>query len=85
MGEKRTRYSTDFGACVSQTLAQARMTQKDLASATSVHRTYVNHILTGRRSPSARWVDLVADATNMDEDKRRELHKEAAKAHGFKL
>ena len=86
MIEKTTKkYNSAFGNSVSVTLAERRMSQSDLAKSMNLTAGYVNNVIVGRKNPSARWVDLVADTLNATPAERQSLHIAAAKDHGFKL
>lgn len=74
-----------FRAVASTYLAQRGMTQTALAQAMGCNATYANHVFTGHRLPQSDWVDLVAKTLNLSDDQSVELHKAAAKDHGFKL
>jgi transcriptional regulator with XRE-family HTH domain len=50
---------------VSVALAEARMTQTDLAAKTGRSTAYVNQLITGHKKPSPEWVDLIADTLNL--------------------
>jgi cyanate lyase len=82
---RKTKYDTAFGASASVRLAEARMTQVDLAKAMGKPVPYVNQTLTGRKPANAAWVDLVCDVMNLDHDKRVEMHRAAARDAGFRL
>jgi transcriptional regulator with XRE-family HTH domain len=85
MKKRRSRYDSDFGASVSRKLAEARMTQSDLAKNTSQSTAYVNQIITGRKKPLPEWIDLIADALNLTDKERVQLHRTAAQERGYKL
>jgi transcriptional regulator with XRE-family HTH domain len=82
---RRSKYDTDFGASVSKSLAEARLTQSGLAERTGQSPAYINQVITGRKKPSPQWIDMVANALNLSERERVHLHRQAAKAHGFTL
>lgn len=82
---RRSKYDTAFGASVSSALTEARMTQPELADSIGASTAYVNQMITGRKRASPEWVDLVATALDLSERKRVDLHRAAAKDHGFKL
>jgi transcriptional regulator with XRE-family HTH domain len=70
---------------VSVALAEARMTQSELAAKTGRSTAYVNQLITGHKKPSPEWVDLIADTLKLSPKDRQALHVAAAKQHGFKL
>lgn len=82
---RKTKYDTHFGASASVRLAEAKMSQTELARAMGKPLPYVNQTLTGRKPANAAWVDLVCDVMSLDHDKRVEMHRAAAKDAGFKL
>ena len=82
---RRSRYASPFGASVSVALAEARMTQTELAAKTGRSTAYVNQLITGHKKPSPEWVDLIADTLKLSPKDRQALHVAAAKQHGFKL
>ena len=85
MTSRRSKYDTDFGASVSKALAGARLTQSGLAERTGQSPAYVNQVITGRKRPSPQWIDTIADALDLSDRERVRLHREAARAQGFKL
>ena len=80
----RAKYG-EFGSSVSRALTETRLTQTALANATGTSSSYLNQVMTGRKLPSAKWVELVCDVMELTPHQREELHRNAAKAHGFKL
>jgi cyanate lyase len=68
---------------VSIALAEARMTQTDLAAKTGRSTAYVNQLITGHKKPSPEWVELIADTLQLSPEQRRELHVAAARQHRF--
>ena len=74
-----------FGRLVSDKLTASSMTQRDLSERTGLSQPYVNQVITGARRPDASWADLVADTLKLPRKDRAELHRAAAKDHGFKL
>lgn len=82
---ERKALNNPFGFSVCAALDKAEMSQADLARSTQQSASYVSHILTGRKPPSAEWVELIADALNLSSSQRAELHYKAAIRNGFKL
>lgn len=82
---KKARYRTNFGTSASLALAEARMTQSEVASAVGVSPAYVNHTFTGRKPAAAKWVDMVADVTGASPARRTQMHRGAAQDAGFRL
>ncbi len=76
---------TPFGKEVRAYLTSSNTTQLSFAKGLSVTSPYISHLMTGKRNPSSRWVDLIADAMNATPEQRRDLHHKAAQQKGFKL
>jgi transcriptional regulator with XRE-family HTH domain len=57
-----------FGAAVRQHRTLIRLSQEDLAERASLDRTYVSGIERGRRNPSLKILQQVADALGADLD-----------------
>jgi transcriptional regulator with XRE-family HTH domain len=57
---RRSSTKSTFGAAVSSLLTERRMSQADLAEAVGKSHAYTNQTLTGRKSASPEWVNLVA-------------------------
>jgi transcriptional regulator with XRE-family HTH domain len=74
-----------FGEFLSVLLKDRGVTQKGFAAKARVGQPYVSQIITGVNLPSPRWADMVADALELDEKTRIELHRRAAKDIGFIL
>jgi len=74
---RRTKRDTEFGASVSSALAEARITQPELASAIGKSVAYTNQVITGRKAPSEEWVNLVADCLRLSEEGRRKMLQDA--------
>jgi transcriptional regulator with XRE-family HTH domain len=79
------RATNHFGASARRYLAEAQATQTALATAVGVSASYANQLLTGAKRPSPQWIDLMADAMQMNQAQRRELHRAAALDAGYKL
>lgn len=79
------RIHTEFGSSVLGILQERGMTQSELASAVGRSNTYTSEILTGKKTASAEWANLVAAALNLQPEERNALHLAAAKDHGFEL
>lgn len=71
--KRLNKYGTDFGASVSRVLAEARMTQSQLAQATGQSVAYTNQIITGRKPAPQSWVELVADCLALPPEQKQEL------------
>ena len=70
---RKSKYDTKFGASVSVSLAEARMSQNDLAEAANTSVGYTNQIITGRKPASKAWLDIVAECLDLPPDKKQEL------------
>ena len=81
----RKRYDTEFGASVSTALAEAKTTQNQLATDIGASPSYLNQMMTGRKVPTPKWVNLVADTLRLQEDRRKMLHSAAAKDAGYDI
>lgn len=82
---RRSKYETAFGTSVSGALAEARMSQTDLADKLGKSSAYTNQTMTGRKRVSPQWADLIADTLQLSPERRRDLHVAAAKDFGFKI
>lgn len=80
-----TRYSSEFGASVSTALAEAKLTQNELAAEIKASPSHLNQMMTGRKTPTPKWVDLVADTLRLQGDRRKMLHSAAAKDAGYNI
>ena len=59
-------------------LDERDMTQSSLSAATNVSIAYTNHVVHGRRLPSAQWLDLVSETLKLNDRTRKDLHRSAA-------
>lgn len=83
-GPGRKAYSTEFGRLVEQHLTRNGMRARDLASATSVSRTYISRLMTtGTASPE--WTQLICDTLGVGPEDAVEIHHAAAKGAGYML
>lgn len=73
------------GAILRRHLGEGSVTQSSLATATGVSQAYVNFLVTGRRNMSPGWVDLISDTMKLSDEQRVEMHRAAAKDHGFEI
>ena len=78
---KRTLTAEALG----EILAGRKLSQARAASASGFSQPYLNQVATGKRLPSADWVDTVANALGLSPEERERLHRAAAKDHGFKI
>lgn len=76
------------GKLILDLLSERDMTQSQLSASTNVSTGYTNHVLTGRRLPSAGWLDVVSSVMNLPKEKKLDLHRAAgedlARRHGYK-
>ncbi len=79
-----TKY-TPFGMEVRAHLTSRNATQLALAKDLYVTSAYISSLMSGRRNPSPKWVDRIADALNITSLQRQVLHTLAAQQKGFKL
>jgi cyanate lyase len=77
--------SCEFGSAVADALAERQMSQLDLASTLGKSLAYTNQTLTGRKSASPQWVNLVAEALRLSSAQRAHLHRAAAKDQGYEI
>ena len=82
---RRTSNTNAFGAAVSRALVERQMSQADLAGALGKSPAYTNQTLTGRKSASPEWVNLVAQALQLSPKQRASLHRAAAKDQGYEI
>lgn len=82
---RRSKYASNFGASVSVALAEAKTTQSSLADSIGVSTSYVNQTITGHKTASPEWVEIIASTLKLSNERKRELHLAAAKDAGFKL
>jgi cyanate lyase len=82
---RRSSTKSTFGAAVSSLLTERRMSQADLAEAVGKSHAYTNQTLTGRKSASPEWVNLVAETLGLSRKQRATLHRAAAKDQGYEI
>jgi transcriptional regulator with XRE-family HTH domain len=75
---RRSSTKSTFGAAVTTLLAERRMSQADLAEAVGKSHAYTNQTLTGRKSASPEWVNLVAETLRLSPKQRASLPGRAA-------
>jgi hypothetical protein len=61
------------------------MSQHDLAEAVGKSPAYTNQTITGRKSASPQWVNLVAETLKLSAKERVALHRAAAKDQGYEI
>jgi cyanate lyase len=82
---RRTRRSSAFGAQLAAALTERQMSQYDLAEALGKSAAFTNQTMTGRKSASPQWVNLVADTLKLSPKERVALHRAAAKDQGYEI
>ena len=82
---RRSKYNSEFGTSVSSALAEADLTQNQLASLIHRSPSYLNQVMTGRKKPDAEWANIVASALQMQREQRVNLHYAVAKDIGLDL
>jgi cyanate lyase len=82
---RQTKSTSAFGAAVSAALTERRMSQYDLAEAVGKSTAYTNQTITGRKSASPQWVNLVAETLRLSAKERMALHRAAAKDQGYEI
>lgn len=66
-------------------LSASGSNQTAVATQANISQAYLNQMMTGRRKPLPRHVELVAVALNLNVDDRLELNMQAARDYGFKI
>ena len=82
---RRSKYDTNFGASVSVHLAEAKLSQAELADMLGKHPPHLNRVMTGTLPASPTWADMVADVLKLGAEQRVALHRAAALDSGYKL
>ena len=80
-----TSSDNKLGSSVSAALNAAGMSQYRVARSSGTSVSYLNEVIHGRKLPSPQWLDIIATATGLTPEQRVELHRCAAKSHGFKI
>jgi transcriptional regulator with XRE-family HTH domain len=75
----------EFGTAVASILKARGLTQEALAQAAGKSQSYTNQILTGTKTASAQWADLVTTALSLSAQESAKLHAAAARDNGFKI
>lgn len=76
---------TEAGEALRASLSARGLTQYAAAKFTGTSQGFMNQVVNGERLPSAEWLDLVANVLEMKPDERGQLHRAAARSHGFKI
>jgi transcriptional regulator with XRE-family HTH domain len=75
----------ETGKTLSKILRTRKISQYSAAAASDTSQPYFNQVANGRRTPSADWLNLVANALGLSDEERVKLHRAAAKDHGFEI
>lgn len=81
---KNTTYS-NFGHSVRTILTENGTTQSGLAASLGKSPAYLNHVITGKKTPSGNWVDFVADVLKVTPEQRAHMHRSAALDAGYRI
>jgi transcriptional regulator with XRE-family HTH domain len=76
---------TRLAASLGDILAGRGLSQASAAARAHISQPYFNQVATGRRRASAGWIETVANALQLDDEERAELHRAAARDHGFRI
>lgn len=76
---------TEVGASLGDILSERGISQAAAAARAEMSQPYFNQVVKGRRLASADWIDTVANALGLGRKERAELHRAAARDHGFKI
>jgi transcriptional regulator with XRE-family HTH domain len=76
---------TRLAASLGDILAGRGLSQASAAARANISQPYFNQVAKGRRLASAEWIETVANALDLDHEQRAELHRAAARDHGFKI
>ncbi len=76
---------TRLAASLGDILAERGLSQASAAARANISQPYFNQVAKGRRRASAEWIETVANALGLGEEERAELHRAAARDHGFKI
>lgn len=81
----KTAADTNVGLVLSDLLRKRDLSQAGLGRMTGTQPAYVNQQMTGRRTPGAEWIELVANTLKLAKTERQKLHVAAAVDNGFKI
>ena len=84
MADSFSVWATKLTHC-GDALLQRRMSQHDLAEALGKSLANTNQTITGRKSASPQWVNLVAETLKLSAKERLALHRAAAKDQGYEI
>ncbi|WP_218014061.1 helix-turn-helix domain-containing protein [Rubellimicrobium roseum] len=77
--------ATETAQALGEILAGRDLSQARAAKLAGTSQPFLNQVATGRRKPSAEWVDLIAAALALSPEESERLHRAAAKDHGFRI
>lgn len=73
------------GAALQKLIKDSGHNQGSFASAVGTSRVYTNTVIAGHNVPSSGWLNMVATGLGLTEEQSVELHRAAARDHGFKI
>jgi hypothetical protein len=82
---RRAQFRNEFGAALAVSLAERRMSQLDLATASNRSPSFTSQVMNGRKGASPEWVNLIADTMNLSKQERQKLHAAAARDRGYDI
>lgn len=82
---KKSRKPKEAAKLIRETLASSGLSQTQAANAVGTSVVYMNHLVTGYRTPSPTTIDTMALALNLTPVQTVQLHQAAARDHGFKI
>lgn len=78
-------YNTEFGNSVSTVLTETGRSQTDVANSAGLTPSHLSQFMTGRKTVSPQWCDVIAHALDLKEKQRKALHRAAARDAGYDL
>lgn len=70
---------------IRQIVESTGSSQTATANSIGVSAAYLNHLVTGHRTPSPTTIDTLSSALNLTAFQTTQLHQAAARDHGFKI
>ena len=80
-----TSKSNETGKTLRVLIEVKDTTQHEVASNAGMSQPYMNQFVTGKRTPSGEWLNLIAKAMKLSREQRIQLHRAAAKDSGFEI
>ncbi len=77
--------TTEAGAALDALISSRGLSQYATAKAAGTSQSHLNQVVNGERLPSADWLDVIGAALDLSPDERAQLHRAAARSHGFKI